>query len=108
MTECEICKLADKYNLRVTVLPSVVLVYSKVNAWVIEQYDKKMFKLFHFNNIQRNFKKHEQMDFINIAANYETIFEYIKVHDFSIFQEKYLLGNVSRKLDNVITNKAYI
>lgn len=108
MMECEICKLAEKYNLKVTVLPSVVLVYSKINAWVIEKYNDRLMVLYHFNNLQRSFKKHEQMNFKDIAANYNTIFEYIKVHDFSIFQEKYLLGNVCNKLDNVKVSKAYI
>ena len=108
MTEGEICKLAEKFNLKVTVLPSVVLVYSKVNAWVIEQYDTKGFKLFHFDNPMRSFKRHEQMIFRDIAANYNTIFEYIKTHDFSIFQEKHLLGNISRKLEENKMIKAYI
>lgn len=79
----ELHKLASSYNLRVQVLPSVVLVYSKINQWMVESDDKNNIKLCHFNNPRRSCKTHEQIEFYSNSgfATYEYVFKYIKGHD---------------------------
>ena len=81
--EDDLHNLASSYNLRVQVLPSVMLVYSQMNEWLVESDDKNNIKLCHFNNPRRSCKTHEQIEFRSSknVATYEFVFKYIKGHD---------------------------
>jgi hypothetical protein len=81
MCENDLHKLASQYNLRVQVLPSVTLVYSKLNEWVVESDYNDNLKLYHFNNPRRNCKVHQQIEFYDDTATYNYVFQYIKGHD---------------------------
>lgn len=84
MSELEIKEIASKYNLRVQVLPSAVLVHSKYDDWLIEYGEKEQIRLKHFNDIRKSFKTHNQLIFHKCVANYNNIFSYISSHDHSV------------------------
>ena len=82
----ELHNLASSYNLRVQVLPSVVLVYSKINQmsqWLVEK-NHKGIALYHFNNPRKNCKTHSQIEFLNEVSTYEYVFKFINGHDSAI------------------------
>lgn len=86
MSNEELSKLAGRYNLRVQILPSVVIVYSQINEWVIEMDHKNNIKLCHFNNPRKSCRTHAQIEFLSNTNtnNYDYVFKYIRGHDDSI------------------------
>ena len=84
MSEIEIQTIASKYNCRVQVLPSAVLVHSQYDDWLIEFGEKDQIRLKHFNNIRKSFKTHNQLIFHRCVADYNNIFSYISSHDHSV------------------------
>ena len=84
MCEIEIQQIANKYNLRVQVLPSAILVHSKYDDWLIEYGEKDQIRLKHFNDMRRSFKTDNQLIFHRNVADYNNIFSYISSHDHSV------------------------
>ena len=86
MNSEDLQKLANKYNLRIQVLPSAILVNSKINEWVIELDCKNNIILYHFNNPRRKCRVHRQIKFCseNNTNTYDFVFKYIIGHDDSI------------------------
>ena len=86
MSSEDIQQLAKNYNLRVQVLPQSILVYSKMNEWLIEIDDRDNIILCHFNNPKRSCRVHQQIKFHsnNNVNNYDYVFQYINGHDDSI------------------------
>ena len=96
MNNEDIKQLAKSYNLRVQELPNAILVYSKLNEWMIEVDGYNNIKLYNFNNPRRTCRTHEQIKFYrkNKVNSFDYVFQYINGHDDSIITGTKLLKSI--------------
>jgi len=90
MSELDLQQLASEFKLKIQVLPTqVILVYSRLDHWLLERGKGDMLLLKHFNNPRVSFKTHNQMAFKHITyETYRNIFSYISSHDHSMLHSK--------------------